>query len=779
MNYNGEDVVLRQHNMDVAVPFVVSTKNYGVLWDNDSITRFGDAREYEPIDASLRLYDANGVKGGLTARYYGGDGALKVTRTEADPNYQFIKDQVNWPTEVKGDKNRRVEWDGKIESDETGGHKFRFYVSGYFKLFIDGKVVIDGWRQNWQGWYRNFDLPMTAGVPRAIRIEWTPQDGYMRLLHLDPLPDDERHELSLSSDVAHDIDYYFVAGDNMDQVIAGYRKLTGKAVMLPRWAYGFWQSRQRYETQAQLLDVLHEDRKEMLPLDDIVQDWLYWPEDAWGSHDFDPARFPDPQAMVSDVHANHAHVMISVWPKFYTTTANYKELDALGHIYHGNVEMGNKDWVGPGHLNSNYDPYSHEARDVYWRQLREKIDVHGFDAYWLDNDEPDTFSNVSIGENMALMGPTAMGPAAEFYNSFPLMHVGGVYDHFHSDHPDKRLFILTRSGFGGLQRYGAAVWSGDIASRWSDMRDQISAGVNFSMSGIPNWSFDVGGYTMEDRFANPANPEDDAEWKELYTRWFEFGAFVPIFRSHGELRHREIFEVSPPGTEIYNILASYDRLRYRLMPYIYTLGANLYQRDGTMMRGLVMDFAADRNVWNIDNEYLFGPDFLVAPVTEYRARSWPVYLPAGAGWYDFYTGQFYRGGQQVMADAPLSRMPLFVRAGAIVPTGPEEQYAAEKPDGPITLLVYTGANGRFDLYNDDGISYGYTRGQFTRIPLVYDDVKHTLTIGARQGRYPGMAKSLTINVRWIARQHTGMPFDSRPDATILYTGKAATVKMPH
>ncbi|HEY1962125.1 MAG TPA: TIM-barrel domain-containing protein [Rhizomicrobium sp.] len=778
MNYNGEDVVLAQHNMDVAVPLVVSTRNYGVLWDNYSITRFGDAREYEPIDASLALYDANGNRGGLTARYYSGD-TLKVTRIEADPNYQYIKDQVNWPAEVKGDKNRHVVWEGKVESGATGVHKFRLYISGTFKLFVDGKPIIDGWRQGWQGWYRNFDLPMTAGVPQTIRLEWTPQDGYMRLLHLAPLPPDERRELSLSSAVGRAIDYYFIGGRSMDDVIAGYRKLTGKAVMLPRWAYGFWQSRQRYESQDQLLSILHEYRKQQLPLDSIVQDWLYWKEDQWGSHEFDPARFPDPAAMVREVHANDAHIMISVWPKFYPKTANYNELDAKGHIYRGNIEMGNKDWVGPGYLNSNYDPYSREARDIYWRQIRNHLDVLGFDAYWLDNDEPDTHSNLSIPERMYVMGPTAMGPAAEFFNTFPLLHVGGVYDHWHADHPNKRLVLLTRSGFGGLQRYSAAVWSGDIVSRWSDMRDQISAGVNFSLSGIPNWSFDIGGYTMEDRFWKPTTPEDDAEWKELYTRWFEFGAFVPIFRSHGELRHREIFEISPPGSEIYNILADYDRLRYRLMPYIYTVAADLYQRDSTMMRGLAMDFAADRNVWNIDNEYMFGPAFLVAPVTEYRARERAVYLPAGTDWYDFHTGKRYSGGQTVTVDAPLAQMPLFVRAGSIVPTGPEEQYTGENSDTPITLLIYPGANGHFDLYGDDGVSLDYTRGAFTYTPISYNNVTGTVRIGALHGSYPGMARSGTINIRWMDSPMRGAgALDGEPGATVRYTGKAVSMRRP-
>ncbi len=775
MNYNGEDVVLAQHNMDVAVPFVVSTRNYGVLWDNNGITRFGDARDYQPLPSDLTITDANGKKGGLTARYY--DGAtLKLERVEADPDYQFIPDQVNWPAEMKDVKNRRVVWDGKIESGKPGFHKFRFYVSGYFKLSIDGKVVVDGWRQNWQGWFRNFDLAMEPGAPHAIHIEWTPQDGYLRLLHLDPLPNDERHELSFSSDVANAIDYYLVAGKDTDDVIGGYRRLTGKAQLMPLWSYGFWQSRQRYETQEQLLGVLAKYRALKIPLDNVVQDWFYWPEDAWGSHDFDAKRYPDPKAMVAKVHAEHAHIMLSVWPKFYPSTANYKELDALGHMYHGNILAGNKDWVGPGYPSSNYDPYSPEARDVYWRQIRDKLEPMGWDAIWLDNDEPDIHSNLSIAGRVALMGPTALGPAAEFFNSFPLMHVGGVYDHWRKDNPDQRLFLFSRSGYGGLQRYQAAVWSGDTTGTWSDMRDQISAGVNFSMSGIPNWSFDIGGYTVEPRYQKP-NAADLAQWRELYTRWFEFGAFVPIFRAHGEIIRREIFELASPGTAMYRTLVNVDRTRYRLMPYIYSAAAATYTQDGTMMRGLVMDFPGDRKVWNIDDEYLFGRAFLVAPVTEYKARSRKVYLPAGTAWRDFYTGKSHEGGQEITAEAPLERMPLFVRAGSIVPTGPDVQYTNEKPGAPITLFIYTGADGHFSFYEDDGVSNGYTRGAFAQIPLDYDEATKTLTIGARAGSFPGMATKRTFDVRWIDHEtKNAASFTAKADKTIAYSGSTVEVQ---
>ncbi len=801
MNYNGEDVILAQHNMDVAVPMVVSTRNYGVLWDNYSITRFGYPKEYDTLSAELTLRDADGKTGGLTASYYDGN-KLLTQRIENDPNYQFIPDSKNFPAEVLAPqakplrpgeqiqtiKNLRVVYDGSLETQKTGVHKFRFYVSGYFKLWIDDKLVMDAWRQGWQGWYRNLDVPMVAGKPMKFRAEWKNEGGaYLRFLHLDPLPDAERHELSLHSDVAHAIDYYFIGGKTMDDVIAGYRDLTGQAAMMPKWAYGFWQSRQRYETQDQLVGVLKEYRQLKLPIDNIVQDWRYWKDDAWGSHDFDASRYPNPQKMFDQVHALHGHEMIVIWPKFYPQTENYKEFDKLGLMYRFAVDAGYPDWVGPGYLSSNYDVYSPKARDIYWNQIQPKLDVLGPDAWWMDNDEPDIHSNMPIDIQIKMRGPTAMGPGAEFYNSYPLMHVCGFYDHWHAAHPDKRTFILTRSGFAGLQRCEAAVWSGDVASRWSDMRDQISAGVNFSLSGIPNWTFDIGGYTMETRYGGwnidvqpntytKPKPADLAEFNELYTRWFEFGAFVPVFRSHGEVRRRETFEISKPGTPIYNILAFYDRLRYRLMPYIYTLGADTYHKAGTIMRGLVMDFPNDTKVRDIADEYMFGPSFLVAPVTEYKARTRQVYLPAGVRWYDFYTGKSFDGGQEITADAPLAHMPLFVKAGSIVPVGPQEQYTGQKPGAPITLYVYTGKDGQFDLYEDDGTTNGYEHGAWSSIPISYDDASGTLTIGARKGSFAGMVDKRVFNVRWISGPtRNAVNLDAKPDQSVHYSGQAVEI----
>jgi alpha-D-xyloside xylohydrolase len=783
-NFNGEDVVLAQHNIVDVVPFFVSTRNYGVLWDNNGITRFGDPRDYQGLDASLVVYDENGVPGGLTGRYYRGDEVI-VTRVEADPDFQYLPaDQYlrdgaprgAWPAAFGEQSPGKITWDGAIEARSAGTHKFRVYASSYIRVWIDGQLRVNRWRQNWNPWYVNFTLAMRPGERHAVRIEWLPNGGYFRMLHLDPQPEPERHELSLSSEVAHALDYYFVAGQDLADVIAGYRELTGPAVMLPRWAYGFWQSRQRYTTQDELLGVLREYRRRHIPLDNMVLDWFYWREDQWGSHEFDPARFPDPRAMVDEVHRRNGHIMISVWPKFYPTTANYRELDAAGLLYPRQIAMRTRDWVGPGYLSTFYDPYSQRGRDIFWRQVREKLGVLGFDAWWMDATEPDMQSDISIAERILRMGPTALGPAAEFFNTYVLMQSRAMFEGQRQVDTNRRVFILTRSTFGGLQRYGSASWSGDVAARWDDLREQISAGVNLSLSGLPNWTHDIGGFSVEDRYARE-EPEHLAEWRELNLRWFQFGAFSPLFRSHGEYPYREIFNLAPDDSEVQNSLIWYDRLRYRLLPYIYTLAGDTYHHGGTIMRALVMDFSDDPNVRDLGTQYLFGPALLVAPVTAFGARTWDVYLPAGARWHDFYTGRVYDGGQTVAADAPLARMPLFVRAGSIVPTGPAIEYTDQRLDGPITLFVYAGANGAFDLYEDDGETYAHQGGAFTWIPIRYDDASGTVTIGARQGGYPGMPVRRTFRVRWIAGpSRDAANFDAPPDRSVEYTGAEVTVR---
>jgi len=791
MNLNGEDVLLMQHNMTIAVPFVVSDKNYGVLWDNNSISRFGDAKPYAWLSRDLQLTDADGKPGGLTARYYVGD-KLVLTRQEKDIAYQYLKDVAeNWPKEAGDPKaaDLKVVWEGTMASPKAGVHKMQLYSSDYAKLSIDGKEIMDVWRQGWNPWYHNFEMKFEANRPLKLHLEWKPSGGMVAMTHNDPLPDAERHSLTFSSEVAQSINYYVINGENIDNVIAGYHHLTGQAPMMPKWAYGFWQSRQRYETQEQLLGVLREYRKRGWPVDNMVQDWFYWPENGWGSHDFDKARFPNAKAMVDEIHKANARIMISIWGKFYANTDNYKELAAKGHMWTKNVEDGALDWVGPGYKNSHYDPYAPEARDIYYRQMKSKLVDLGFDAWWMDNTEPDVLSNTRPSDFKKLIGPTIYGGGEITFNPYSLVHTEGFYQHLKKDQPEKRQFILSRSGFAGIQRNGTAVWSGDTASRWNNLYDQISAGVSISMSGIANWTHDIGGYAQETRFQvgdvgsaqenrstgiKQGNPEDLKEWRELNLRWFQFGAFSPLFRSHGEVVKREIHEISPEGSPMRESMVWYDQLRYRLMPYIYSAASDIHYNSGAIMRGLVMDFPNDEAVKDIKDQYLFGRSMLVAPVYVYGARERSVYMPKGADWYDFYTGELHKGGSTATIKAPETRMPVLVKAGAILPMGPVTQYVDEKPDAPITLNVYTGADGQFTLYEDDGVSNGYLRGEASRIPFSYKS--GVLTIGARTGQYKGMVAKRQFKVRFITPGMSSTDNFDAADKVVSYEGKTITVK---
>lgn len=781
MNLKGRDIELLQHNIDNAIPYLTSSRNYGILWDNNSITRYGDPRGLRQIGEVVTLYDKDGREGALTATY-SIEGDVKLVRREEKIDYQFISSLEAFPDAGKNlaeGGRSDVVWEGAIAARTSGRHTFSLYNSEYARLYVDGKLVVDRWRQNWNPWHHEFALDLDAGKRHDIRIEWDRiEPAYIALQGRDPLPAAEAGDLSIWSEAAQVIDYYVVAADDADGVIAGYRTLTGKAVLLPKWAYGFWQSRERYKTQAELTGVLDEYRRRKLPIDNIVLDWSYWPEDAWGSHDFDPANFPDPDGMVDHVHDRNAQIMISVWPKFYPTTEHYKELAAKGYMYTRNIEVGELDWIGKGYLNSFYDPYTTEAQDIFWRQVNTKLNSKGFDAWWLDATEPDLHSNIDIGERKARTMPNALGSSVEYFNAYPLPHSEGVYRGSREVEPDKRVFILSRAYFAGQQRAGAAFWSGDIVPRWDDFREQISGLVNASMAGAPNVSFDIGGFSPERRYEQK-DPAHLPEWRELNLRWFQHGAFVPIFRLHGQFPYREIWEIAPEGTPHYDSFVHYLKLRYTLLPYIYTLAGDTWHADGTILRALAMDFPGDAKARDVADQYLFGPAFLVAPVTQFKATSREVYLPAGAQWIDFETGQRHQGGRTITAAAPLQRMPLFVRAGSIVPRTVVQQYVDEQPGAPLTIEVYTGADGSFSLYEDAGRSYGYERGESSRIPLEWDQARGTLTIGAREGSYPGMAASREIRVRWIdgPRGDNGA-LEPEADATVTYDGSAQVVTRP-
>jgi alpha-D-xyloside xylohydrolase len=788
VNYAGENIELTTHNLEISIPYLVSSRNYGLLWNNAGISRLGDPRPPQPLSAGFDLVDTHGKAGGLTVRYFDGE-ELLLERQADDLDYQFLSHanvrEVPLPPGAAEAQNLRISWEGMIVPGESGRHELKMYSSGYARLSLDGEQLLDRWRMNWNPWFHNAWVDLEAGRSYQLKLDWTAQGGYFRLLHHGPRADADTH-ISLASDTGNAVDYFFVAGDSMDEVISGYRRLTGKATMLPRWAFGFWQSRERYTSQDQLLENLQAYRDRGIPIDNIVLDWSYWPVDAWGSHDFDPEFFPDPQAMVDRVHELDAQIMISIWPKFYPETAHYQQLNEAGCLFNKNIEAGNYDWIAPGYLNAFYDAFDADCGHIYWAQIDEKLNRFGFDAWWLDAVEPDMHSNLSVERRKEQMTPNALGTGAQYFNAYALPHAEAVAAGDRAADPDIRTFILTRSGFAGIQRTGSAIWSGDIVSRWSNLREQIAAGIGVGLSGMPYWTMDIGGFTPEDHYRYGANgavchfsemPEQhQAAWQELNLRWFQFGAFTPLFRSHGQNPCREIFNLADPGSEVYDSLVWYMRLRYRLMPYIYTLAGNAHHQDGTLMRGLVMDFPADPKVRDLRDQYLFGPDLLVAPVYTEGATSREVYLPAGADWYDFNSGYRHAGGVTIEADAPLARMPLFVRAGAIVPTGPAIQHSGEGLHAPLTLNVFTGADGSFGIYEDDGLSYGYERGEWSRIPVTWDETTGKLTIGEREGSFPGMAENRVIHVRWIdGAESKPSDFDATPDQSLNYMGEALEI----
>jgi len=792
-NYKGRNEELFQYNTKVSVPFVVSTDNYGILWDSYSLCRFGNPEPYKQLGQVFKIYDKEGKEGALTGTYTpkGADTPQIVQREDSIYFEHLIRKELKHVVNLPQDFNysgSHVEYEGDIEATESGEYKFILYYSGYITVTVDGKEVVpERWRTAWNPNSYKFSVNLEAGQRVPIKIEWQPNGAvaYCGLRAYSPRSDEEQMQMSWWGEMQSQIDYYFIYGDDMDDVIKGYRTLTGKAPIMAKWAMGYWQSREKYNTQEEVLSTLAEFRKRNIPVDNIVIDWLHWKEDSWGSHEFDPARFPDPKGMVDSIHAMNGRVMISVWPKFYVTTDHYKEFDEKGWMYKLPVQDSIRDWVGPGYLSSFYDAYDPDARKLFWHQMEEHYYPLGIDAWWMDASEPNIRDCTDIQYRKDLITPTALGPSTKYFNAYGLMNAEAIYNGQRGVDPDKRVFLLTRSGFAGQQRYSTATWSGDIATRWEDMKAQISAGLNFAASGIPYWTQDIGGFCVEDRYVAAAaeaaktgrETPDMKEWRELNTRWYQFGAFSPLFRAHGQWPYREIFNIAPENHPAYKSVVYYTQLRYDLMPYIYSLAGMTHFKDYTIMRPLVMDFTADKATRNIGDEYMFGPALLVAPVYTYGATSREVYFPAGATWYDFYNGKAVDGGQTLNVAAPYERIPLYARSGSIIPFGPSMQWSAEKPADVIDLYVYAGEDGEFLLYEDEDLNYNYEKGQYAIIPFRWDDAKSTLVIGERQGRYPGMLTTRKFNIVKVSEDKPLGFSRSNKGVTVAYNGTAKSVKL--
>jgi alpha-D-xyloside xylohydrolase len=533
------------------------------------------------------------------------------------------------------------------------------------------------------------------------------------------------------SESGNKIDYYFFYGPDFDRIVSQYRDATGRAPMFGKWAYGLFQSEDRYKSQAEVLAAGAGYRKAHIPVDVVVQDWYYWEPLPIGSHVMNPQRYPDPKAMVDSLHNEHLHAMISIWPVFGKGTANFDALKAMGGL-----TAITWDNVVTHTFDTYYDAHNPAARQLYWEQARDSlVKRYGWDAWWIDQCEPDNGTLLDARRSAQFF----LGKGIDYFNTYSLMHTDGIYKGWRKDIPGKRAFFLSRQSFAGAQRNATTLWSSDIECTWHSFEDQVPQGINACASGIPYWTSDIGGYHYHWQAPDWSRPE----FRELFTRWFQFGAFCPVFRIHGKGERALYSRNWDEPTR--NILLNYDNLRYRLLPYIYSLAGKVTQEQYTMMRALAFDWREDTAVYSIKDEYMFGPAFLVSPVTVPGATSRSVYLPRGE-WYDFWTGRRVGGGVRSDVEAPVATMPLFVRAGSIVPMGPNEEYATQKSTDTLELRVYPGADGSFTLYEDENEGYGYEQGQFATTTIKWTDKTKTLSIGAAKGSFPGMLKKRVFNV---------------------------------
>ncbi|WP_041620821.1 TIM-barrel domain-containing protein [Paludibacter propionicigenes] len=616
--------------------------------------------------------------------------------------------------------------------------------------------------------------------------------------------EDKPESTSFRSDVGDCIDYYFMLGGSIDGSIACMRDLSGQAPMFPLWTFGYWQSKERYKSQNELVGVVNKYRELGVPLDGIIQDWQYWGNNyLWNAMDFLNTEFPAPKKMVEDIHKQNAHVIISIWNSFGPQTKQYREMKPKGMLLNFGTwpQSGLEAWPPNREYPSGvepYDVYNPEARDIYWKYLNKGLFSVGIDGWWMDSSEPDHLDFKPSDFDLK----TYLGSFRKVRNAFPLMTVGGVSEHQRATSSDKRVFILTRSAFAGQQRYGANTWSGDVNSSWQSLRNQIPAGLNFSMSAIPYWNTDIGGFFASAYNRGWNEGAKNPAFQELYVRWLQFGAFTPMMRSHGTDIPREIYNFGKKGEPIYDAIAKSIDLRYSLLPYIYSAAWDITNSQSTMMRALVMDFS-DKNVVNTNNEYMFGKSILVAPIvnaqytpeTILRAnaetgwdkkeatdnaknqavsfaqpKSTKVYLPEGTSWYDFWTNEKVKGGQEITKSTTIDEIPLFIKAGSIIPFGPQVQYATEKKWDNLEIRVYPGANGEFSLYEDENDNYNYEKGAYSTITFTWNDASKSLIINNRKGSFPGMITSRKFNVAVIAA-------GKKIEKAVTYTGKKVVVKL--
>jgi alpha-D-xyloside xylohydrolase len=575
------------------------------------------------------------------------------------------------------------------------------------------------------------------------------------------------------SESGKQVDYYFFYGPDFDHIIDLYRTATGRAPMFGKWAYGLFQSQDRYLSEAEILTVKDNYRNNHIPVDVLVQDWYYWDPLPIGSHIMKPERYPHPKKLVDALHQANLHAMISIWPVFGKGTPNYDALEKMGGLT--SITWDN---VVTHTFDTYYDAHNPKARDLYWAQARDSlVKRYGWDAWWIDQCEPDNGALLDERRKANF----SIGKGIDYFNTYSLEHTKGVYEGWRRDIPGKRAFFLVRQSFAGEQRNASTLWSSDIECTFANFKNQVPQGINACASGIPYWTSDIGGYHWHWTAPDWSKPE----FRELFTRWFQFGAFSPIFRIHGK-GERAIFSKNW-DEDTRATLLNFDKLRYRLLPYIYSLAGRVNTENYTMMRALTFDFQKDANVYDIPDQYMFGPAFLVNPVTAQlytgagaagKAKTREVYLPAATKWYNFWTGEVTNGGQKLTVDVPMNMMPLYVRAGSIIPMGPVMEYATEKPGDKIELRIYPGANGTFKYYEDENENYNYEKGAKATFTLSWNDKLRQLTISATKGSFKGMLKKHTFNVVLVTGAHGSNTGEAdKIDKTVVYTGKPLVAKL--
>lgn len=713
LNIRGLSRRLTQVNTQISIPFILSNKGYGLLWNNYGLT------EFNPTDNQVKLIRS--AEEGET---------ITVNATSTSGN--------------KKEERNLNSFTGYIDIPSSGYYSLLLDVGQRMArkhyLSIDEKNIIN---------MNNIWLPPTTSVivelaagKHEIRVDGDRNDNpslFWRKV---------TNETTFSSPVAQSLDYTVFAGTG-DEVISSYRELTGPAPLMPLWSLGYIHCRERYNTQSELLENAREFRKRGIPIDMIVQDWQYWGKYGWNSMKFDEDKYPDPAKMVRELHAMNMKLMISVWSKVDTKSELGKQISKKDYY------IGDSDWI---------DFFNPEAAAFYWENFSTGLlRPYQIDAWWQDATEPenDDLQNRKINNGKI--------PGEVYRNVYPMYVNKTIYEGLRKDAPEKRAMILTRSGFSGMQRYAAATWSGDVGNDWETLRRQIVGGLGQMASGLPWWTYDIGG------FFRPENQYVDKEYQERFLRWFQAATFFPLMRVHGYMSQTELWRY---GKEVEDITSQYLNLRYRMLPYIYSQSAAVSFTGSTLMRPLVMDFPEDQEALNQQCEFMFGPSFLVAPITSKGVESWKVYLPAHkTGWFDFWNGQKVEGGQTIETNVDISKIPLYVKSGSIIPFGPEKQYASEKTDKPYEIRIYPGADAIFTVYEDEGNNYNYEKGKFSTFNLLWNDTDRIFEISKREGSFQGMEDSRIFNILVVGSSSEKKDI-SKSSMTITYDGEPIKVKMP-